>query len=133
MGKVGYPTEPLSTRAVIKHGVYSVIPPEGRVINTIPGFEGFESTILASPKLGASFVMIISTVIPGAKTTIPWGGDGIETFVYFMDGEGELTVKIDEKIEKLPQGGFAFCPADKGLELFNESTGRFRVLLYKQR
>ena len=64
MGKVGYPTEPLSTRAVIKHGVYSVIPPEGRVINTIPGFEGFESTILASPKLGASFVMIISTVIP---------------------------------------------------------------------
>ena len=50
-----------------------------------------------------------------------------------MDGEGELTVKIDEKIEKLPQGGFAFCPADKGLELFNESTGRFRVLLYKQR
>ena len=133
MGRIGYPTEPLSTRAVIKHGVYSVIPPEGRVINTLPGFEGFASTILASPKLGASFVMIVSEVAPGAKTTMPWGGDGIETFVYFMDGEGELTVKIEDGTEKLQQGGFAFCPADKGLELFNTSGGIFRVILYKQR
>ena len=133
MGRVGYPTEPLSTRAVVKHGVYAVIPPEGRVINVIPGFEGFESTILASPKLGASFVMIVSEVKPGAKTTTPWGGDGIETFVYFMDGEGELTVKIGDKKEVLKQGGYAFCPADKGLELFNESGKTFRVILYKQR
>lgn len=133
MGRMGYPEGPLSTRAVIKHGVYSVIPPDGTVVNVIPGFEGFTSTILATPKLGASFVMIVSTVAPGAKTTMPWGGDGIETFVYFMEGKGELTVKIGGETKTFSQGGYAFCPADKGLELCNNSKETFRVILYKQR
>ena len=46
---MGYPKGLLSSRAVIKNGVYSVIPPEGRVFNVIPGFEGFKTSIIASP------------------------------------------------------------------------------------
>ena len=53
---VSYPNGNLTTRAIVKPGSYTVIPPEGRVKNVIPHFEGFATTILASPKHGAGFV-----------------------------------------------------------------------------
>mgnify|MGYP000847921920 FL=1 len=83
---MGYPKGNLTTRAVVKPWSYTVIPPEGRVKNVLPFFEGFSTTILASPKYGASFVFYISTVEPGARTTRTWSAEeGIETFVYFME------------------------------------------------
>lgn len=130
---MGYPKDFLESRAVIKIGEYAVLPPEGRVINVIPGFEGFQSTILTSPKMGAQSVFYVSTINPGAKTTAPFGGNGVETFVYFMDGEGTLTVKAGEESYELSQGGYAFVPADKTMELFNKSECKFRILLYKQK
>lgn len=36
---MGYPSDILSTRAVIRPGKYVVIPPEGLVNNVIPGIE----------------------------------------------------------------------------------------------
>jgi len=130
---MGYPKDFLKTRAVVRLGEYAVLPPEGRVINVIPNFEGFKLTILASPKMGASFVQYIAEVEPGAKTTKTFGGDGIETFVFFMDGEGELTVKVGDEEKKLKQGGYAFAPADLGMGIKNESKGTMRILLYKQK
>ena len=53
---MAYPEGLLKTRAVIRPGEYAVIPPEGRVRNVIPGIEGCAMSIIASPKLGASFV-----------------------------------------------------------------------------
>ncbi len=53
---MAYPEGLLKTRAVIRPGEYAVIPPEGRVRNVIPGIEGCTMSIIASPKLGASFV-----------------------------------------------------------------------------
>ena len=54
-----YPKGFLETRAIVKPGSYCVIPPEGRVINSIPGFEGCKLSIIASPKYGASFVQYV--------------------------------------------------------------------------
>ena len=72
---MGYPKGNLTTRAVVKPWSYTVIPPEGRVKNVLPFFEGFSTTILASPKYGASFVFYISTVEPGARTTRTWSAE----------------------------------------------------------
>lgn len=130
---MGYPKDFLESRAVIKCGKYAVLPPEGRVINVIPGFEGFQTTILTSPKMGAQSVFYVSTVNPGAETTLPFGGNGIETFVYFMDGAGILTVKTGDEYHELSHGGYAFVPADKTMELFNKSESTYRILLYKQK
>ena len=55
---MGYPKGNLTTRAVVKPWSYTVIPPEGRVKNVLPFFEGFSTTILASPKYGANFVFV---------------------------------------------------------------------------
>ena len=135
---MGYPKGNLVSRAIVKPGVYAVIPPEGRVINVLPYFEGFSTTILASPKYGASFVFYVSCVDVGARTAKTWcKEEEIESFVYFMDeeepGEGELTVSIGGEEKTLSQGGYAYAPPGVGMDICNESGRKMRVLLYKQR
>ena len=131
---MGYPIDHLKTRSVVKLGQYAVISPEGRVVNVIPGLEGFKTTILATPKMGAGFVQYISVVSPGARTTKPFGAEnGIETFIYFLDGNGELVVRIGDTEQTLVQGGYAYAPADHGVAIENRSDETMRVLLYKQR
>lgn len=129
---MGYPKDFLETRSVIKLGEYAVIPPQGRVINVIPGWEGFKATILASPKLGSSFVQYIAEIAAGGKTKIPFGGNGIESFIFFLDGEGELTVNIGSEERKLSQGGYAYAPSDLSMNISNNSERPVRALLYKQ-
>lgn len=129
-----YPEGFLETRAVIKPGSYAVIPPEGRVINSIPGFEGCRLTIICSPKIGASFVQYVGAVEPGGKTTAPFVADpGIETFLYVIDGEGALRVSVGGQTETLKAGGYAFAPPADGIEFENASGKPVRILLYKQR
>ncbi len=60
-----YPVGFLESRAVVKPGSYAVIPPEGRVINSVPGFSGCRLTIICSPKIGASFVQYVGAVEAG--------------------------------------------------------------------
>lgn len=129
-----YPKGFLESRAVIKPGIYTLIPPEGRVINSIPGFDKCRLTIIASPKYGASFVQYVGTVDSGGKTTTKFVEDPeVETFIFVMDGEGELQVTIGNKTEKLKLGGYAFSPPEYGIEFENISSQSVRILLYKQR
>ncbi len=129
-----YPQGFLETRAVIKHGQYTVIPPEGRVINSIPGFEGCKLTIIASPKHGASFVQYVGTVEPGGKTTTPFIDDpDVESFLYVMDGGGSLTVTVKDQTEELTAGGYVFAPPEDSISFENTSSDSVRILLYKQR
>ncbi len=129
-----YPKGFLESRAIIKPGVYTVIPPEGRVINSIPGFEGCQLTIIASPKHGASFVQYVGTVTPGGKTTALFVDDAdVESFLFVMDGEGELDVSVGDQSEKLKAGSYSFAPPENGIEFENTSSSPVRILLYKQR
>ena len=129
-----YPKGFLESRAVIKAGIFTIIPPEGRVINSIPGFEGCKLTIIASPKHGASFVQYVGSVEAGGKTIVPFvEAPGVATFLFVMDGDGELQVRVGDKTEKLKAGGYAFAPPDTGIEFENTSSESVRVLLYKQR
>ena len=129
-----YPKGFLETRAVVKPGSYAVIPPEGRVINSIPGFEDCQLSIIASPKMGASFVQYVGAVQAGGKTTTPFVEDpGVETFIFVMDGEGELNVTVGGQSETLKPGGFAFAPPAESIEFENTPDAAVRILLYKQR
>lgn len=51
----GYRDDLLANRAIVKHGNYALLTPDGLVKNIIPGFENCDVTILSTPKLGASF------------------------------------------------------------------------------
>ena len=59
----GYRDDLLANRAIVKHGNFALLTPDGLVKNIIPGFENCDATILSTPKLGASFVdyLVIKT------------------------------------------------------------------------
>lgn len=56
---MSYPEHPLSTRAIVKPGLWAVLPEGGLVNNVIPAIKGCRVSIVASPKMGASFVQYI--------------------------------------------------------------------------
>lgn len=80
---MGYPKDILSTRSVIKRGLYAIIPPEGLVKNVIPGLENCDVSIIASPKLGAGFAQyIISCRAALQQNAIMKSQYDVEMFVY---------------------------------------------------
>ena len=113
--QTGYPTDILSTRAIIKRGNYALIPPNGLVRNVIPGFENCDVTILSTPKLGATFVDYLVTLHDCGRNTKGFGGEELETFVYVIDGA--ITASADATDYPLTAGGYLYCPAGVTLRL----------------
>ncbi|MCO1603608.1 (S)-ureidoglycine aminohydrolase [Desulfosporosinus nitroreducens] len=128
---MGYPNDLLATRAIIKHGRYAVIPPEGRVNNVIPNLENCKVSIIASPELGTKFAFYTVDVQPGGGTTLPFQEEGIETFVFCINGQG--TVQVEDQKFVLQDNGYVFAPASQAVSLTNQSEKVWRLLLYKQR
>lgn len=129
---MGYPQDLLSSRAIIKHGKYALIPPEGLVNNVIPGFDNCTLSILASPRLGASFVNYLVTFHEGGKNSEGFGGEeDIETFVYVL--EGKLKASTDDESFELNESGYLYCPPGKKMYLENLVTGDTKLYLYKQK
>ncbi|MHB8064291.1 MAG: (S)-ureidoglycine aminohydrolase, partial [Ruminiclostridium sp.] len=115
---MSYPKELLSTRAVVKPGLYAVIPKAGLVNNVIPGIKGCKVSILASPKLGASFVEYIVNAEPGGGTTSVFAGEaGIESFIFCISGK--LDIIIDNASYRLNDGGYAYSSEGMGISFKN--------------
>lgn len=128
---MGYPKDLLISRAVIKHGNFAIVPPEGLVNNVIPGFDNCRISILASPKMGASFVHYLVKMDKGGKNTQGFGGAGIETFVYCM--EGKIKAYTQGKEAVLTAGGYMYCPPGEKMYLENLAAGETQLILYKQK
>ncbi|WP_094606794.1 (S)-ureidoglycine aminohydrolase [Sporomusa silvacetica DSM 10669] len=128
---MAYPKDLLLSRAVIKHGSYAIVPPEGLVNNVIPGFENCRVSILASPKMGASFVHYLVTMAKDGKNIQGFGGEGIETFVFCM--EGKIKTYTQEKSAVLEAGGYMYCPPGEKLYLENMVDTETKLILYKQK
>ena len=127
---MGYPTEPLSSRAVVKPGLYAVIPETGLVNNVIPNITGCKVSIVCSPKMGASFVQYVIEAGAGARTTSPMAvQEGVESFIYVI--EGEIAADIGGTKTTLSAGGYGFSPA--GISFENSSGAPAKLLFYKQK
>ena len=129
--ELGYPTDLLQSRAVVERGNFALIPPQGLVKNMLPNFKDCEMTILATPKLGATFVDYLCRVLPGGGNAIGFGDKGIETFLYVL--AGELTVSDGEKSYDLTTGGYIYVPEDKVLTFENKGKTPTETFLYKKR
>jgi len=130
---MSYPNDILDTRAVIKHGNYAIIPPTGLVNNVVPGIENYRVSIVASPKLGASFVQYLVEAPPDSgPMSQPFAAeDGIESFVYCISGNGE--VMVDGQSKPLARDVYAYAPPGKGVSFANTGGEALRLILYKQR
>ena len=83
---MSYPKDLLATRAVVKPGLWAVIPKEGLVNNVIPNITGCKVSIIASPKMGAGFVQYVVEAVKDAGTTSPFAAEeGIESFAYVVE------------------------------------------------
>lgn len=129
---MGYPNDILSTRAVIKQGLYAIIPPTGLVNNVIPGVSGCKVSIVASPKMGAGFVQYIIEAEPGASTAYGLASEpGIEAFLYCIEGSCKVSAAGEER--NLTGGGYVYAPAGSGgIGFRNMEQEPARLLLYKQ-
>ena len=128
---MGYRPDLLGTRAEIHPGLWAVIPPDGLVNNTIPYITKCRVSIVASPKMGCSFVQYIVEASKGGKTTGRFGSAAHEeSFIYIVSGSVKVTV--DKEVYEMTAGGYAYAPAGVGIEF--ENTGDYaKILLYKQR
>lgn len=127
----GYISDLLASRSIIKRGNYALITPDGLVKNIIPGFENCDVTILSTPKLGATFVDYLVTLHQDGGNNIGFGGDGIETFVYVIDGA--IKARAGEQSFTLTQGGYLYCPPDTAITFINNHSQDSRLFLYKRR
>lgn len=129
---MSYPKDLLSTRAVVKPGLWAVIPPDGLVNNVVPGIEGCRVSIVASPKMGASFVQYVVEANPDGGAASPWAAeDMVESFLYCISGK--LSVSVDGTEKALTDGGYVFSPAGKGIAFKNIGAVPAKLLLYKQK
>jgi (S)-ureidoglycine aminohydrolase len=129
---MGYPKDLLSSRSIIKHGLFALIAPEGLVNNVVPGFRNCTMSILGSPKLGASFVDYIVTMHKGGKNSQGFAGqEEIESFVYMIEGEVKASAGEQEFI--LKESGFLYCPPGTKMYLENLHEGDSKFFLYKQK
>lgn len=127
-GQEGYPKDLLCTRSVVKKNNYVLIEPDGLVKNTVPGYHNCDVTILSSPELGASFADYIVTLHEGGGND-GIGGDGIESFIYVLEGMIRVSLKNDEY--QLHSGGYVYSPADQKVRF--EGGAGTRLFVYKRR
>lgn len=130
-----YPTDLLSSRAVVKPGEFAIIPKDGLVNNVIPGFENCNVSILVSPKIGASFVHYLLEMNEGGKNLLGFPKEDknvneIETFLYCINGS--VKVWNDDKEIILNDGGFIYSPPGKCIYFENLSENS-KLVLYKQK
>ena len=128
---MGFPKDLLSTIAVVKPGLWAVIPKDGLVNNVIPNIKGCKVSIVASPKMGASFVQYIVEAAENGKTAEPFAAeDGLESFLYVVEGEVKVQVGGMEW-QDFSAGGYAYAPAGCGIS-FRVTGKNAKILLYKQ-
>lgn len=125
---MGYPSDILSSRAVVKPGLFAVIPENGLVNNVIPVLKGCRTSILASPKMGAGFVEYVIEVEPSGGTVSPMASEkGVECFLYCISGN------ITANGVRLESGGFVYSPPDSGMTFENCGTEKAKIIFYKQK
>ena len=129
---MGYPDGLLSTRAIVKPGIWAMIPPDGLVNNVIPGIENSRVSIIASPKMGAGFVEYVAELQPGGGAAKPWAAqEGIESFVYVISGTVGASAGGETKV--LSDGGYVYSTPGTGISFVNTGSVAAKILMYKQR
>lgn len=127
----GYRDDLLANRAIVKHGNYALLTPDGLVKNIIPGFDKCDVTILSTPKLGATFVDYLVTLHEGGGNHLGFGGEGIETFVYVISGK--MTAQAQDHTFSLSEGGYLYCPPGVVMTFNNDQAADSQLFLYKRR
>jgi (S)-ureidoglycine aminohydrolase len=91
------------------------MPLEGFPPSRLPVWNGTEARVLCAPALGAQFAEYLLEIGAGGGTQHR-ADDRIETFLYILTGNAEMTIDRSPPIS-LSDGGFALVPASASFTL----------------
>lgn len=129
---MGYPKDVLSTRSIIRQGLFAVIPPEGLVRNIVPGMENCHVSIIASPKLGADFIQyIVDIPTDDENWSVVPADSHVEMFMYCINGNGEW--EVDGTSYSMETGAYLYVPIDTAIRFKGSKEAPVSLILYKQR
>jgi len=117
-------------RAIIKPGIYNLLPGENRVFSQLPHFKGVKVQILVTPQIGARFTEYELIIYAGGGTARP-RDENLEQFLYLMEGTLELT--IGGKTHPMVSGSFSWLPPHESFTFINRGEGEARVLWIRRR
>ncbi len=117
-------------RAISRPGLYTIMPRANRVLSTLPGLDGVDAQVLATPQCGARFVEHELLIHANGRTAKAID-DGLEHFVFVL--EGGLELQLGEAKHALVSGGYAWIPAGQAYSLRNRTEETSRVLWLRRR
>lgn len=117
-------------RAFNKPGSYMILPRANRVEHFLPGLEGIEAQVMASPQIGAKFVEHELVIHPNGKTIRPIE-QVFEHFFYVL--EGNLSFEFAGKKHKMGEGNFCWLPPNSSFQFKNGQDDVTRVVWVRRK
>lgn len=127
---MGYPTDLLRTRAVVRRN-FAILDSHGFCVSTLPDYRDCTVHVLATPAMGANFAQYLMEAAPGGGTVRTLVEEGIERFLYGLGGEA--AVMAGGQPMRLVSGGFAYIPPGEPFALKNDGSTPCRFLLVRRR
>jgi (S)-ureidoglycine aminohydrolase len=121
--------ELISTRIVLKKS-FAFLPTEEIHESLIPNLRDTTIKVLASPQLGANFAEYLLKLERNGGSIKPFKEEGIEHFLYVLEGEGELETDKDGFV--ISKGDYAYVPPGSPLS-FQASKDGLKIILLKKR
>ena len=120
-------TTMVTSRAIVRPR-YMILPPSVTPSSNLPFWKETTSWILAAPQLGfgvgfAEYLLYVGT---GGGCQEPEFEDGVEGFLFVLEGRMQLTIEGDAY--DLPTGGYAYLPPDTDWTLCNEAESLLKLL-----
>lgn len=107
---------------------HAFIAPDGHVTATLAGWHNTEGIILISPQMRnlPRFTQYLAIMDTDATSSMPF--ENVQRFAYIM--EGNVSLDIDKQQFDLPQGHFAYIPANTEHK-FNAET-KAKLLIFEK-
>jgi (S)-ureidoglycine aminohydrolase len=111
---------------------YSLITPDTHIVSPLVNWHNATAIVHIAPEMGARFLQYTAILESEAKSGSP--GEGVERFIFVLDGSVKLLV--GGKASVLKQGAFAFIPAGMVHEISTEksaSTPAARLTVFEKK
>lgn len=121
------------TRTVVR-ARHALLTPDGlRVVSRLPGWDAAaQIVVVISPAMGArSFTQLHVELPPGAAGGSAGTGDDGATRVLYV-AAGTVEVRVAERVETLPAGGFAYVPGGAGWRVAGGSGSGGRLVIFQK-
>jgi (S)-ureidoglycine aminohydrolase len=111
-------------RAVLTNH-YAILPAKGFPVSFLPNFDYVSARFQASPEIGrAGFAQLLLDMDPGGGTRIPVN-DGLEHFLYVI--EGTLEIQVGSQNKELTLSDYVYIPSGTSFSIHNNKESSAKV------